>query len=62
MSAMSGVLGVALEKPGHYRLGEDFRQPQAEDVRRAVRVGYVVAALGMGIAAVLLLLRLALVT
>ena len=60
MSAMSGLLGVALEKAGHYRLGEDFREARADDIHRAVRVGYVTAALGLIVAMSLLLMRHAL--
>ena len=60
MSAMSGLLGVVLEKPGHYRLGEGFREARAEDIHRAVRVGYVTAALGLIVAMSVLLARHAL--
>ncbi|NDJ78123.1 MAG: cobalamin biosynthesis protein CobD [Chloroflexi bacterium] len=38
MSAMAGALGVELEKVGHYRLGTGSRQPEATDIRRAVRL------------------------
>ena len=62
MSAMSGLLGVVLEKPGHYRLGEGFREAQADDIHRAVRVGYVTAALALIVAMSLLLARYALST
>jgi adenosylcobinamide-phosphate synthase len=37
MAAMAGALGVALEKPGAYRLGEG-RLPTVEGIDRAVRV------------------------
>ena len=37
MSAMAGLLGVRLEKPGHYILGEGLREPTPADIRRAVR-------------------------
>ena len=47
ISAMSGLLGVALEKPGHYCLGEDFPETRASDIHRAVRLAYVTAALGL---------------
>ena len=60
MSAMSGLLGVVLEKPGHYRLGEGLREARADDIHRAVRVGYVTAALGLIVAMSLLLARYAL--
>jgi len=48
MSAMAGVLGVALEKEGHYCLGDGMREPEARDIGHAVRVGIVVAVLGIG--------------
>lgn len=38
MAAAAGALGVALEKPGHYRLNGDARPPGPADVRRAVRL------------------------
>ncbi|MYD95382.1 MAG: cobalamin biosynthesis protein CobD [Chloroflexi bacterium] len=38
MSAMAGLLGVRLEKPGHYCLGEGFRDPDPDDIRRAVSI------------------------
>jgi adenosylcobinamide-phosphate synthase len=37
MAAIAGALGIALEKPGAYRLG-DGRTPRAEDIGRAVVV------------------------
>ncbi len=39
MAAMAGLLGVRLEKPGHYVLGEGFREPTAADIRRAAGLG-----------------------
>ena len=54
MSAMSGLLGLALEKPGHYRLGKDFREARAGDISLAVRVGHLVAVLGVVMTAGLL--------
>jgi adenosylcobinamide-phosphate synthase len=36
MSAAAGVLGVALEKEGHYLLGGDQPKPSAADIDRAV--------------------------
>lgn len=52
MSAMAGVLEVELEKIGHYRLGAGQRPPEPEDIRRAVRLMYIVT----GLAVVLLIL------
>ncbi|HEY8489421.1 MAG TPA: adenosylcobinamide-phosphate synthase CbiB [Dehalococcoidia bacterium] len=38
MAAAAGALGVALEKPGHYRLNGGGRAPGPADVRRALRL------------------------
>ena len=38
MSAMAGLLGTVLEKPGHYSLGKSMREPKAEDIGTAIRV------------------------
>lgn len=43
MSAGAGVLGVELEKVGHYNLGEGQRTPQVHDIDRAVRLMQVTA-------------------
>jgi adenosylcobinamide-phosphate synthase len=48
MSAAAGALGVRLEKPNHYRLGDGFADPTAADVRRAVQL--VQRAAGIGVA------------
>ncbi len=48
ISAMAGALGVVLEKPGHYRLG-DGSLPATEAVYRSARV--VVATIGLFVAA-----------
>lgn len=50
MSAMAGALGVRLEKPGHYRLGDPCRPVEAADIARA---GLIVARLVEGGALVL---------
>ena len=57
MSAMAGLLGVELEKTGHYRLGRGYRQPEARDIRAAVRVAWNVAALGLALTAGLIIVR-----
>jgi len=44
MAAMAGALGVALDKPGHYRLGAG-PLPGAEAIARALRVGAAAALL-----------------
>lgn len=46
MAAMAGALGVALEKPGAYRLG-DGPAPTPDDITRAVRLLAVAAALAL---------------
>ena len=46
IAAAAGLLGVALEKPGHYILGSTFNEPKADDIGRAVRLVYIVAGLG----------------
>ncbi|MBI3022524.1 MAG: cobalamin biosynthesis protein [Thaumarchaeota archaeon] len=38
MSAMAGALGVMLEKPGFYTVGEPSRRLEPEDVRRALKI------------------------
>jgi adenosylcobinamide-phosphate synthase len=52
MSAMAGALGVQLEKPATYRLG-DGRWPERADIARSVRLVAVAAALGLGAAVAL---------
>ncbi len=55
MAAMAGALGVVLEKPGAYRLG-DGALPVAADIERAVRMlrAAAVVSLALAVAAVLL--------
>ncbi len=57
MSAMAGLLGVELVKPGYYRLGAGQRVPEATDVLAAVRCCYLVAAFGALVALEILFLR-----
>lgn len=45
MAAMAGALGRRLEKPGHHVLGAGYPEPDVADVRRAVRVAGLAAAL-----------------
>ena len=47
IAAAAGLLGVALEKQGHYRIGGEYGEPAASDIGRAARLMYVVAALGV---------------
>lgn len=61
IGAMSGLLGVVLEKPDQYRIGDSGREPDASDIGRSVRVAYVVAALGVLLALGVMFARGALV-
>lgn len=54
MSALSGLGGVILEKPGHYLIGSGLRLPAAADIGHAVRLAYLTAALGVMFALCLL--------
>ena len=47
MSSMAGALGVALEKEGHYRLGDQTRPIEPADISRAIQAMYLVAELGI---------------
>ena len=40
IGAMSGLLGVALEKSGHYRIGEGLREPGPGHIGASIRVAY----------------------
>ena len=57
IGAMSGLLGVALEKPGHYRIGGALPAPGAADIGRAIGLAYGVAAAGIALAAVVVVGR-----
>lgn len=57
MSAMAGLLGVALEKPGHYCLGAGLRQPTPDDVAASIRLLRLAAGLGALLCALLALAR-----
>lgn len=48
MSAAAGVLGVELEKVGHYRLGSGQRSPEAADIGRAVWILWLTSAAAAG--------------
>ena len=62
MSAMSGLVGTRLEKPGHYCLGEGLREPETEDISTAVRVAEGAALLGVAITLGLLAARHAIIS
>ncbi len=57
ISAMAGLLGVALEKVGHYRLGDGLRDPTTRDLRTAVRVCYALAAVTVPVAGAVIAAR-----
>lgn len=44
MSGMAGALGVTLEKVGYYRLGDQTRSIEPQDISRAIHSLYLVAA------------------
>ncbi len=54
MAAMTGALGVRLEKTGHYALGDDLPSPRPRDISRAIHLTRTAVALG---ALLLILLR-----
>ena len=56
IGAMSGLLGVELEKPRHYRIGSGFPQPSAAAIGAAARLAYIVAGLGALLALAMLAL------
>ena len=62
MSAMAGLLGAQLVKPGHYCLGEGLRDPGAEDIGTAIRVAERAAILGVAVALGLLAARHAIIS
>ena len=47
IGAAAGLLGVVLEKAGHYRIGDGLRDPGHSDIDTAVRLGYAVAAMAL---------------
>jgi adenosylcobinamide-phosphate synthase len=49
MSAAAGVLGIELEKIGHYRLGAGLVPPRAADIERALGLLRVVAGINLAI-------------
>ena len=57
MSAGAGVLGVELEKVGHYNLGEGQRAPRADDIGRSVRLMRKTAFVAAGLFGILQLLK-----
>ena len=58
MGAVAGLLGIQLEKRGHYRLGEGHREPEAADIALAVQLAKGTAVLGVIVALAVLAARL----
>ena len=50
IAAMAGALGVTLEKPGHYRIGEPAPQPDSRHIRQATRALYCATLLAAALA------------
>ena len=57
ISAMSGLLGVALVKSGHYRIGDGLADPDCSDIRASLRVLVASAGLALPLITGLLALR-----
>lgn len=57
IGAAAGLLGVALEKTGHYRIGDGLRDPGHSDIGAAVRLGYAVSAAALPVMVAVLVLR-----
>ena len=57
IGAMAGVLGVALEKAGHYRIGDGLDDPAPLHIGASVKVAIVVALIGSSLAVGVLALR-----
>lgn len=57
IGAMSGLLGVALQKEGHYHIGEGLKEPCSQDIGRSVHVACLVAAIALASAIGVLVLR-----
>jgi adenosylcobinamide-phosphate synthase len=56
MSAGAGVLGIELEKVGHYKLGKGQSAPQIDDIGRAIRLMRTTAFIAAGLFGVISLL------
>ena len=61
MGAAAWLLGIELEKPGHYRLGEGLRAPQARDIALVTRLAGLTAVFGLLLALGVLAARHAIV-
>ena len=57
IGAAAGLLGVVLEKTGHYRIGDGLRDPGHADIGAAVRLGYAVSAAALPVMVGVLAIR-----
>ena len=57
IGAAAGLLGVALEKTGHYRIGDGLREPAPADIGAAVRLAFAVSALAVPLLVAVMALR-----
>lgn len=57
MGVMAGLLGTRLEKPGHYRLGEELPEPKPDDIGMSIRIAEVTGVLGVIVTLALLAAR-----
>ena len=57
IGAMAGILGVALEKAEHYRIGDGLDEPGPAHIGASVRVAVLVAVIGLPLAVGVLALR-----
>lgn len=57
MGAMAGLLGVRLEKPGHYCLGEGLRESETEDIGKSIALARQTAAIGVVATLIVLAVR-----
>lgn len=57
MSAASGVLGVQLEKQGHYRLGSDLPRPLASEISRAIQLLWTTSIVSLVVLSVVIWMR-----
>ena len=57
IGAVSGLLGVALEKAGHYRIGDGLRNPTPADLGASVRLAFAVAGTAIPVMIAVMALR-----
>lgn len=55
MAAMAGALGVRLEKPGYYSLGEPLRKLQRRDIHRAIGISNLTTVLFLFMSVIIML-------